>query len=296
MLYSIFVIFIYFVKRFGILIFESSNEGGRMKTIYAKVLVIIGVAVLLFLAVKNDKTVSAPSKKLVVSGYGASPENVKNRGQRKLMARTAAIADAYWNLARLVEEVRVSGKTRVVDCITEKHEVWLELEAFIKGAVIVEEEELEDGIFHVVMELPLEGEKGLWHKLATEGIVDTEEPVPPPNPPKQHTGIELRVKMRGINPVAKIYVNSEEIKKYEKSAQYIYYDYTKIYDDDDEHTITLETQTYGYKKYVLYKKKDGEVLLKKELVAKGGYVNQYLCLAEFDFRSLECSNTNPYGF
>lgn len=225
-----------------------------------------------------------------VKGYGAPPERAVNAAQAKLMAREAAIAYGYWALARTIEEIKVDAETRVRDCMTQSQKINLSVETFIKGAEIVDEYQHEDGTYEVTMILPLENEETSIIKIV-EPVVEKKKPEP-----RQNTGIELRVKMRGINPVAKIYINEEEIRKYNKSAQYIYYDYTKIYDDDNEHTLLLETQTYGYKNYIITKTKEDEIVLAKEITAHGGKHNSYVCIAEFDFRSLECNYVNPYGF
>jgi len=235
---------------------------------------------------------AAQQEEIVVTGYGVAPDDVTHPGKRKLLARLAAITDAYWNFACIIEEVRVSGSTRMRDYMIESHDVYLKVDAFIKGAEIVSENEIGSGIYEVRMMLPLKGKDGLFSKMGDLGVKFEE----PRKKEKQHTAIQLTVKMRGINPVAKVYVNRQEILKYNKSAQYIYYDFLKIYDDSDEHEILLETQTYGYKNYVVFKKKDGEVLLEKNLTAYPGEFNEYVCIAEFDYWSLECHNVNPRGY
>ncbi|MFC1474880.1 hypothetical protein ACFLQK_02435 [bacterium] len=259
---------------------------------FFRVVVMSAVVVVIVFASGYQRTTAVPQDEIRVTGYGVASQDMRHPGQKKLMGRMAAIADGYWNLACILEDMRVSADTKMRDYMIESHDVYLSIDAFIKGAKIVSEREVESGIYEVEMTLPLEGKKGLFEEAERSGVAVA--PAPPEK--RQHTAIQLTVKMRGINPVAKIYVNKQEILKYNKSSQYIYYDYLKIYDDSDEHEISLEAQTYGYKNYVVFKKKDGEVLLEKKLTVHAGEYNEYVCIAEFDYWSLECHNTNPRGY
>jgi len=101
-------------------------------------------------------------------GHGVLPGDAENEAQARLMGRAAAIADAYRNLASVINGVRVSGETLVRNFVTESDEVRLKIEGFIRGAQIVSERQLPDRSFEVILQVPLVGNDGLMSGLASE--------------------------------------------------------------------------------------------------------------------------------
>lgn len=88
-------------------------------------------------------------------GYGAPPENAVNEAQARLMARRAAQMDAYRTLAEKIKGLRITSRTEVRDFITESDEIQSRVEAFIKGARIIDEKERDDGSWEVTVGLEL---------------------------------------------------------------------------------------------------------------------------------------------
>jgi hypothetical protein len=101
-------------------------------------------------------------------GHGILPGDAEDEAQARLMARSAAIADAYRNLASVTKGVRVTGETCVKNFITESDEVRLKVEGFIRGAEIISEKQLSDRSFEVILQAPLVGEDGLIAGLGSE--------------------------------------------------------------------------------------------------------------------------------
>jgi len=95
------------------------------------------------------------------TGYGVRPERITNPGKARLMAREAALADAYRALAFIVSGVAVDGNTTVREHEEESQEIKLAVHAFIRNARIVSEADLPDGVYEVTLELPMWGDSGL---------------------------------------------------------------------------------------------------------------------------------------
>ena len=100
-------------------------------------------------------------------GHGVLPGDAENEAQARLMARSAAIADAYRNLAMVTKGVRVTGDTCVKNYVTESDEVRLKVEGFIRGGEIISEKQLSDRSFEVILEAPLTGDEGLYAGLSS---------------------------------------------------------------------------------------------------------------------------------
>jgi hypothetical protein len=101
-------------------------------------------------------------------GHGVLPGDAESPEQAALMARSAAVADAYRNLASMIYGVRVSGDTYVRNFITESDEVRLKVEGFIRGAEVVSDRQLSDKSFEVILQVPLAGQDGILSGLASE--------------------------------------------------------------------------------------------------------------------------------
>jgi len=114
-------------------------------------------------------------------GHGVLPGDAESEAQAALMARAAAIADAYRNLASVTNGVRVTGETYVKNFVTKSDEVRLKVEGFIHGAEIISEKQLPDRSFEVILQVPLVGRNGLISGLAPEILPGGRQPVPEGN-------------------------------------------------------------------------------------------------------------------
>lgn len=88
-------------------------------------------------------------------GLGYPPENVGNRGN--VLARRAAIVDAYRLLGETIQGVQIDSETTVQDLVLQNDTVKARVSALIKGAVVVDEGANEDGSYFVKVRVPLFG-------------------------------------------------------------------------------------------------------------------------------------------
>ena len=99
------------------------------------------------------------SSKITVTGSGVVPRGAIG-AQARLLARRAAQADAYRQLAEVVKGVQVDGQTTVEMAMIQSDTVNLQVSAVIQGARIVSENFTTDGAYEVTMELPMFGKSG----------------------------------------------------------------------------------------------------------------------------------------
>ena len=140
-------------------------------------------------------------------GHGILPGDAENEAQARLMARSAAIADAYRNLAMVTKGVRVTGETYVKNFITESDEVRLKIEGFIRGAEIVSEKQLSDRSFEVIMQAPLVGEDGLLAGIASEVPCEGQ---PASETDGEFTGLLIDARGLGVKPAMSPKVYDED--------------------------------------------------------------------------------------
>lgn len=97
----------------------------------------------------------APTKLLAV-GYGAvGSYSQYTHAQQKLMAMRAAQVDAYRNLAEQVYGFRVWGNTAVSAFATQNDSVRSYVDAFVRGARVVNMTSIADGNWEATVELEL---------------------------------------------------------------------------------------------------------------------------------------------
>lgn len=123
-----------------------------------------------------DWTKGAKSE-ITVVGTGLPPESQGLHGT--LLARRAAIMDAYRYLAEAVKGVQVDADTVMQDLAIQSDTVRTQVSTLIKGAKIIEEHANADGSYSVKMALPLYG-AGSVASIAIPRIQPSHGPVPLP--------------------------------------------------------------------------------------------------------------------
>ena len=99
--------------------------------------------------------VATPAK-ISATGYGTpSSYGQYTHAQQKLMAIRAAQIDAYRNLAERVYGFRITGATSVSAFATQSDKVRSHVDAFIRGAHVVNTAVIADGNVEVTVELDL---------------------------------------------------------------------------------------------------------------------------------------------
>jgi len=93
--------------------------------------------------------------KISTKGAGAPPPNAINQAQARLMTERAAKVDAMRNLVEQAYGVTISSSTTVRDFITQNDSIRARVDAFIRGAKVVDTRYLNDGSVEVEMEITL---------------------------------------------------------------------------------------------------------------------------------------------
>ena len=157
---------------------------------------VLVMAALLLTSFRAEAALGADwnSHMITVTGSGVPPAGIRG-GQARLLARRAAIADAYRQLAEIVKGVQVDGETTVEMAMLKSDTVSLRVEAVIKGAQIVPDSEriTSDGVYEVTLQLPM---FGATNSLASAVIERHEriEPFPAPEPVRPNVSIDITVR------------------------------------------------------------------------------------------------------
>ncbi len=91
------------------------------------------------------------------TGGGVAPAGARTMAQARMMARRAAITDAYRQLAEYVGGVNVDSQTTVDMAAVQSDVIKTRVQATIRGARIVSEGQTSDGGYEVTMEVPMFG-------------------------------------------------------------------------------------------------------------------------------------------
>jgi len=97
-----------------------------------------------------------------VVGQGVAPVNTISPAQAKALAKRAAIADAYRQLAEKIAGVKIEGRDKIVNMVTKKSLVRTCVNALIKNATIIDSV-TKDGLYEVEMEIKMYGKD--WYPL-----------------------------------------------------------------------------------------------------------------------------------
>jgi len=105
------------------------------------------------------------------TGGGVAPANARTMAQARMMARRAAITDAYRQLAEYVGGVNVDSETTVDMAAVTSDIIKTRVQATIRGARIVSEGQTSDGGYEVTMEVPMFGVSSLASAVIDRPVV-----------------------------------------------------------------------------------------------------------------------------
>jgi len=94
------------------------------------------------------------SLRVSVTGEGVAPMNTSSPAQARVMAKRAAIVEAYRLIAEKVNGVRVEGKDTIKNMVVQRSTVKTQVAAMIRNAAIVETT-FKNGLCEVEMEIEL---------------------------------------------------------------------------------------------------------------------------------------------
>ena len=94
---------------------------------------------------------------ITVTGMGVAPSNARNAAQARMLARRAAVVDAYRQLAETVKGVNVESETTVEDFMVASDVTKTKVDAVVKGARIIDERVVADGGYEVTMSISMFG-------------------------------------------------------------------------------------------------------------------------------------------
>ena len=157
-----------------------------------KMLGVLLAVILLSVSAKVDAAPDWSTNVITVTGMGvANPALAKTPAHASMMARRAALADAYRQLLETVQGVNVDAETTVEQMMLTSDVVKIKVTGTIRGAQIVSEGELSGGGYSVTLELPLFGGTGSIAETVIERPTYV-EPFPMPAPDYRPPVIESR--------------------------------------------------------------------------------------------------------
>lgn len=145
--------------------------------------------------------------KVSATGVGAVPNNASmGPGQKRLLAISAARADAYRRLAELINGVQVDSETIVKNFVTESDIVRTKVSALIRGAHFSEPRYLSDGTVEIDATLGMYGQNSVASVIVPPALKKADvEFVPPstqepPPPSGSYTGVIIDCRGLGVEP------------------------------------------------------------------------------------------------
>ena len=117
--------------------------------------------------------------KITVQGMGVAPTYAVNAIQARMLARRAAVVDAYRQLAEMVKGVNVDSETTVENMMVTSDVPKTKVTALIQGARIVSEQAVDGGGYTVTMEMSVFGaSNSLATAVLPTNTVPTRFPAP----------------------------------------------------------------------------------------------------------------------
>lgn len=157
------------------------------------------------------------NQNITVTGYGAAPANIAHMSRGRMMARRAAIVDAYRQLAEMVQGVNVTGETTVENFAVSSDIVRTKVNAVVRGARVIGEKELNGG-YEVTMTVPM---FGVTNSLASAVLPEKTETEPFMQASTtnytegNYTGVIIDCRGLGLNPVmSPVILNSNHVPIY----------------------------------------------------------------------------------
>ena len=130
----------------------------RMKK-FSRLLGIVGLMMALIIMSTASALAAAnwDSAMVTAEGTGVAPPTAYNSVQARMLARRAAIVDAYRQLAEQIKGVNVDADTTVENMMVTSDVVRTHVSALVQGARIVDEKTLSEGGYSVTLQVSMFG-------------------------------------------------------------------------------------------------------------------------------------------
>lgn len=126
----------------------------------------------------EEATINWTTKVVRVKGNGFGPENVKELGRRKILAKRAAQLDAYRNLLEAVKGVQVTSDISLENMMQESNTVTTQTIGMVKGMRLVEVVYSNDGGCEVTVEVNIDEQGNFLLATLTSGEVKVRDNYP----------------------------------------------------------------------------------------------------------------------
>ncbi|WP_156928217.1 lipoprotein required for motility [Sulfurospirillum arcachonense] len=103
-----------------------------------------------------------PDRVFAVNGEGIAPQNTVSPAQAMALAKRAAIADAYRQMAEKLYGVQINAKDTIKNAALYDSRIVSQVNGLVKDATITEHD-FKDGLFIVRMELKMNGAR--WKEI-----------------------------------------------------------------------------------------------------------------------------------
>ena len=103
-----------------------------------------------------------PDRVFVVKGEGIAPQNTVSPAQAMALAKRAAIADAYRQMAEKLYGVQINAKDTIKNAALSDSRIVSQVNGLVRDATITENT-FKDGMFTVRMELTMDGTR--WQEI-----------------------------------------------------------------------------------------------------------------------------------
>ena len=176
----------------------------------AKLFGMILTVLMLLTTMKADAATDWNAGVIRATGMGV-PTTGAVGAQARMLARRAAVADAYRQLLELTEGVQVDAETTVEMMMVTSDVIRTKVSGLVKGAQIVEEKMSPDGGYEVTMQIGMFGQNSLADAVIERPTEVIPFPAPQPTMPSApsvtitvsggYTGVVVDCRGLNLNPV-----------------------------------------------------------------------------------------------
>lgn len=176
----------------------------------AKLFGMILAVLMLLTTMKADAATDWNAGVIRATGTGI-PTTGARGAQARILARRAAIADAYRQLLEMTQGVQVDAETTVEMMMVTSDVIRTKVSGLVKGAQIVEEKMTSDGGYEVTMQIGMFGTNSLADAVIERPTEVVPFPAPQPTKPSApsvtitvsggYTGVIIDCRGMNLNPV-----------------------------------------------------------------------------------------------